>query len=60
MGEEMNNLDFFPRLEKWLAARGIPAEEILQCTQFIHTGDSTYLVTVEGKEKRSGHDSTVT
>ena len=47
----MNNLDVIPRLEKWLAAYGIPAGDILQCTQFVHTGDSKYLITPEGKKE---------
>ena len=36
--------DFIPRMEKWLAARGLPAEEILLCTQFVHSGDPQYII----------------
>jgi len=53
MEEAMPYSDFIPRMEKWLAARGLPAEEILFCTQFVHSGDPQYIITAaqEGDKK---------
>lgn len=47
----MQNLDVFPRLEKWLSAIGLPAEKILMCTQYVHTGDPAYIITAEDVKK---------
>ena len=42
--------DFIPRMEKWLAVRGLPADDILFCTQFVHTGDPEYLIPANDQE----------
>lgn len=42
--------DFIPRMEKWLAVRGLPADDILLCTQFVHTGDPSYLIPANDPE----------
>lgn len=52
--------DLIPRMEKLLTAYGLPADDILQCTQYVHTGDPIYLLFVEDGENESGHDATVT
>lgn len=61
MENEMSVNDFFPRMEKWLTAYGLPADAILLCTQYVHTGDPVYLTDCEdGGNKTSGHDGTMT
>lgn len=60
MEHDMNYADLFPRMEKWLAAYGLPAEDVLQCTQFVSTGDPTYLIveTELDDEKDQATDNT--
>lgn len=47
----MSYLDDIPRMEKWLTIRGLPAKEILLCTQYVHTGDPAYILTEEDAKK---------
>ena len=58
MEEAMAYTDFIPRMEKWLVVRGLPADEILQCTQFVHTGDTAYLIQANDSEDNKKDQAT--